>query len=100
MMLRRGRSRANAAICPNGNRSKLMGVTVRAPDRRRYGWHRRYNGFTGDSKWRLIATMTALPVAQVIAVVDDICETANQGRPRGSIADFSVLECWVKLDVR
>lgn len=69
------------------------------PHLRRYGWVRLYNDFPSHSKWRLIAFIAGVPVHQVIAVTTVMLCKASVGTPRGSLAEFSVLECAAALDV-
>lgn len=69
------------------------------PHLRRYGWLRLYSDFPAHPKWRVIAIKTALPVHQVLAVATVLLCKANVGQPRGSLADFSPLECGAALDM-
>jgi hypothetical protein len=69
------------------------------PHLRTYGWFRRYRGFVTHKKWRAIANMTGLHLTVVIAVQDALQEAANDGRPRGSLADFSIVEWAAALDL-
>jgi hypothetical protein len=63
------------------------------PREKRYGWHRRYNGFPFDPKWVAVSDHTKIGLSSVIAVVDCLLDAANTGRPRGSVADFSARDC-------
>lgn len=65
----------------------------------RHPWHKRKNGFVRHPKWRRVAVMTGLHVTMVIAVVDALMEAANIGRPRGSLAEVSLVECAIDLDM-
>ena len=83
--------------------SRLHPAPWRGPLRpqhlRRYGWFRLYSDFCIHPKWRAIAIQTGVPVAEVIAVAASILCKANIGRPRGSLAEFSVFECAAALDM-
>lgn len=72
----------------------------RPPHRKRYGWFRLYNGFFDHPKWRLIARHADVPLTEVHSIVGKLLEAANKGSPRGSIAEFSILEAAAALDVR
>jgi|GEM_PF-2848284 len=67
---------------------------------RTYGWCRLYNDFTGHKKWRLIAAMSGVPLVAVHAIVAAMFNQANKSKPRGSLAEFSVEECAIALDVQ
>src|SRR5258706_8475141 len=69
------------------------------PHLRRYGWLRLYSDFPMHAKWRVIANAAGVPVHEVVAVAVTILCKANVGRPRGSLAEFSILECAAALDV-
>src|SRR5258708_28342339 len=66
---------------------------------KRYGWLRLYDNFPAHPKWRVVAVRTGLPVHQVIAVATVLLCKANGARPRGSLAEFSPLECGPSLDM-
>src|SRR5262245_50786960 len=66
---------------------------------KRYGWFRLYNGFWSHPKWRAVAKRSGIHVTTVIAVAAVILESANRGKPRGSVADFSVADCAAGLDL-
>jgi hypothetical protein len=69
------------------------------PHLRRYGWLRLYSDFASHAKWRAIALGAGVPVYEVVAVAITIICKANVGRPRGSLAEFSVIECAAGLDL-
>jgi hypothetical protein len=66
---------------------------MRPPWKKRYGWLRLYNDFSTHSKWRVVRRLARVHITVVKCVVIDLLIAANKGRPRGSIAEFSVLEC-------
>jgi hypothetical protein len=69
------------------------------PRPKRYGWLRIYNGFWDQAKWKAVARLAQIHVTAVHSVVGKLFECGNKGRPRGSIADFSILETAVALDL-
>jgi hypothetical protein len=83
--------------------SRLHAAPFHGPNRpqhlRRYGWLRLYSDFPTHPKWRAIALQAAVPVAEVVAIATMMLCKANIGRPRGSLADFSVFECAAALDI-
>jgi hypothetical protein len=62
-------------------------------------WFRLFVGFADHPKWRRIAKDANADSAIVIATVVKLLETANAGRPRGSVADFSPEEWSLSLGV-
>jgi hypothetical protein len=74
-------------------------LPTRPPRDRRYGWFRKYNDFANHPKWDLVATMTCVEKCRVLAIVDCLLIAGNKGRPRGSIDEFSTLECAVMLRI-
>jgi hypothetical protein len=56
-------------------------------------------GFADHPKWRRVARDAETTVANVIATVAKLLETANAGQPRGSVADFSPEEWSLSLGV-
>jgi len=66
---------------------------------KRYGWLRLYNDFARHPKWRVVSSMTGIPVSQVVAIAAAMLCHANMARPRGSLAEFNVLECGAALDI-
>lgn len=66
---------------------------------KRYGWLRLYDNFPTHPKWRVIAAQVGLPVHNVIAVAVALLCKANGAKPRGSLAEFSPLECGASLDL-
>ncbi len=69
------------------------------PHMRRYGWLRLYLDFPHHPKWRTIAALTVLPIHKVLAVATYLLCKAGAGHPRGSLAEFSPIECAVALDL-
>jgi hypothetical protein len=69
------------------------------PRAKRYGWLRIYNGFWDHATWKAVARLAQIHVTVVQRVVGKLLECGNKGRPRGSIADFSILETAVALDL-
>jgi hypothetical protein len=74
-------------------------VRLTPPHLRRYGWLRLYNDFPIHPKWRVIARKARVPVAHVIGIAAFVLCKANVGDARGSLSDFSVLECAAALDL-
>lgn len=72
---------------------------MRRPSEKRYSWLRIYNGFWDHPKWRVVARLAEAHVTHVHSIAGKLLESANRGRPRGSIADFSTLECAASLDL-
>jgi hypothetical protein len=70
----------------------------RTPRAKRYGWWRMYNGFYDHPKWKVVAKLAEVHITVVHSVAGKLQETANKGKPRGSLADFSLLETSVSLD--
>ncbi len=66
---------------------------LKQPRIKHYGWWRQYNGFRSHPKWKAVADKVGVPQAFVTAVVGWLLEDANKSKPRGSIVDFSALEC-------
>lgn len=58
-----------------------------APRQKRYGWYRKYVGFIGHPKWRLVARDANVHLAFVHVIVDALLEVAAKARARGSVAD-------------
>lgn len=71
----------------------------RAAAPRRYGWLRLYSDFPTHPKWRVIARKTGVPVAHVLSIATTLLCKANVAQVRGSLVDFSVLECAAGLDL-
>ncbi len=69
------------------------------PHLKRYGWYRVYNDFTRHPKWRAISTLLDLPLHEILAVAMEVMRAANVGRPRGSLSEFSFIECAAALDL-
>jgi hypothetical protein len=63
------------------------------PHLRRYGWWRAYRGLPRHSKWRLVAAKTGVPIDRVTIIAIDLIDQASTGRPRGSLAEYSIEEC-------
>lgn len=62
-------------------------------------WFRLFVGFADHPKWRRVAKDADADPAVVIATVVKLLETANAGRPRGSVADFSPEEWSLSLGI-
>ncbi len=77
----------------------MPAAAPRPPHRKRYGWLRLYNDFPTHPKWALVATMTCVDKSRVVAIVAYVLTIANKGKPRGSIADFDMLECAAGLAI-
>ena len=62
-------------------------------DKKRYGWSRLYDDFTGHPKWRLVAARSGVHLGYVHAIVIGIFNAASKERGRGFIGslDFDVL---------
>jgi len=69
------------------------------PHLTRYPWYRTYNDFTRHPKWRVIAKALRLPLTEVLGVAQEILRAANICRPRGSLAEFSIVESAAALDL-
>lgn len=67
---------------------------------KRYGWFRQYNDFPTHGKWAAVSDRTKVELCRVLAIVTCLEVAANKGKPRGSIADFSVLECAATLRIQ
>jgi hypothetical protein len=76
-----------------------MGTPLKPSRPKRYGWFRQYNDFVSHPKWLAVSDRTKVELCRVLAIVTCIEVAANKGRPRGSIADFSVLECAAALRI-
>lgn len=66
---------------------------------KRYPWWRAYTDLTRHSKWRLVAAMTHVPIDRAAMVAIDLLCQANKSAPRGSVADWSVLEYAVHFGI-
>lgn len=66
-----------------------MEIVIKRQRAKRYGWLRLYNDFSGHPLWRLIAMEAQVSLGDVESIVIRILISANKGKPRGSIADFS-----------
>jgi hypothetical protein len=47
----------------------------------------------------VVARRTGLHITSVICIVDALCEAANKAKPRGALAEFSIVECATDLDL-
>lgn len=77
----------------------MKGEPPRRGRDKRYGWFRCYSDFPTHPKWRMIALKARVSVSDVVAIALAMLAAANKGRPRGSIAEFSVEECSAALDI-
>ncbi len=87
---------------PDYHFDKLGKVPVRAAlaaHLKRYGWLRLFDNFPAHPKWRVVARRIELPVNQVVSIALVLLCAANRGRPRGSVAEFSVDEAAAALDL-
>jgi hypothetical protein len=75
-----------------------MRPTVPRRDRR-FPWFRLYSDFAAHPKWRLLARAAGVTLSEALAVGVYLMCHANKSRPRGSLADFSPLECAAALDL-
>jgi len=66
---------------------------------KRYGWFRKYNNFTRHPKWRLVARRTGVPLAHVLAILDDLLCHVSEQRQQGYIGDFKAEECAACIEV-
>lgn len=78
---------------------RQIGAPPPRPRERRFDWLRLSSGFTRHPKWRVVARMSGVELADVVSIVTDMLCRANKAKPRGSLADFSVLECAAALDL-
>lgn len=66
---------------------------------RRFPWLRLYSDFPGHPKWRLVALKAEITVTEAVAIAATLLCHANKSRPRGSLAEFSPLECAAALSI-
>lgn len=66
---------------------------------KRYGWYRKYEGFVGHKKWRLVSQRSGVHLAFVHVIIDMLFETASKARKRGLIEDFDFDECAIATDI-
>lgn len=78
---------------------KVPTSPIRPPHNRRYGWFRQYNDFPTHPKWDVVTMMACVEKSRVLGIVTCLEVAANKGRPRGSVADFSLLECAAALRI-
>jgi hypothetical protein len=70
-----------------------------APPPEALRWLRIFNDFWDHPKWRVVARLAGVRITEVHSIAGKLLVAANKGKPRGPIADFSVLECAAALDL-
>jgi hypothetical protein len=65
----------------------------------RYIWWRAHHGLPSHPRWLSVARKAQVPVSVAFSIVLWLLDAASRGKPRGSIADFSLAACAAYLNI-